>query len=161
MVWLCSAVREALPPCSVLHQPPYAGQTTGPCVQLGVFIMGTSGRALFPEHCTSRCCAGMESPRKSSCSADAVCDPDHSSCKASQILKCHQAEKEPNAKRTLLPTLQVMFYVSVKDLAGCSGPWARSCSIRVLHKRFHRERKSKLQQPVLLVYWLYFSHITS
>lgn len=40
-------------------------------------------------------------------------DPDHSSCKASQILKCHQAEKEPNAKRTLLPTLQVVFYVSV------------------------------------------------
>lgn len=40
-------------------------------------------------------------------------DPDHSSCKASQILKCHQAEEEPNAKRTLLPTLQVVFYVSV------------------------------------------------
>lgn len=72
-------------------------------------------------------------------------------------------KKSPSAKRALLPKLEVIFLCPspVKDLAGCSSPWARSCYIRILHKMFHRKRKSKLQQPVLLVYWHYFSHIIS
>lgn len=75
VVWLCSGVREALPPHSVLDQPPRAGWA--PRNHRSACAAGSSCHenqcdGLFPQHCTSTHSAGMESLRKS-CSVDAAC----------------------------------------------------------------------------------------